>query len=91
MAFVFLMLIIIIAIYVIKSRNMSSQPRVLACNGNGHINGKRNTQGINTGQPEGQSDVEGQDMEVYIPMLTQIPPDFKSPPLDTKVCMSFLL
>ncbi|XP_071547716.1 protogenin-like [Panulirus ornatus] len=82
--FVFLMLIVIIAIYVIKSRNMSSQPRVMTCNGNGHINGKRNTQGINAGQPEGQSDVEGQDMEVYIPMLTQIPPDFKSPPLDTK-------
>ncbi|XP_042222331.1 protogenin B-like isoform X2 [Homarus americanus] len=84
-AFVFLLLIIVVAMCLVKFRNMSSQPRgVLTCNGNGHINGKRNTQGMSIGQPDGQSDIEGQEMEVYIPMLTQIPPDFKSPPLDTK-------
>lgn len=33
---------------------------------------------------------EGQEMEVYVPMLTQIPPDFKSPPLDTKVRKEFV-
>ncbi|XP_045585005.1 protogenin B isoform X2 [Procambarus clarkii] len=83
-AFVFLLLIIPIIIYLIKFRNIPSQPRVLACNGNGHINGKRSTQGMNIGQPDTQSDIEAQEMEVYIPMLTQIPADFKSPPLDTK-------
>ncbi|KAK8719844.1 hypothetical protein OTU49_013739, partial [Cherax quadricarinatus] len=83
-AFVFLLLIILFVIYLIKFRNVPSQPRVLSCNGNGHINGKRSAHGMNIGQSDGQSDIEGQEMEVYIPMLTQIPPDFKSPPLDTK-------
>ncbi|XP_068231386.1 protogenin B-like isoform X1 [Palaemon carinicauda] len=85
LAAVFLLFIlVIIAVYFVKSRNMSAQPRVLACNGNGHINGKRCAQAVNLGQSEGHADIEGQEMEVYIPMLTQIPPDFKSPPLDTK-------
>ena len=75
----------LIAVYVVKSRNLSSQPRVMACNGNGHINGKRCTQAVNIGRSDGHADIEGQEMEVYVPMLTQIPPDFKSPPLDTKV------
>ncbi|XP_064099963.1 protogenin-like isoform X2 [Macrobrachium nipponense] len=84
-ATLFLVLILVLlAVYCVKSRNMSTQPRVLACNGNGHINGKRCAQAVSLGQSEGHADIEGQEMEVYIPMLTQIPPDFKSPPLDTK-------
>ncbi|XP_045123177.1 protogenin B-like [Portunus trituberculatus] len=83
-AFVFVFLIVLITVYIIKYRNVTSQPRVLSCNGNGHINGKRVTAGASKGRLGGPGDSEGQEMEVYVPMLTQIPPDFKSPPLDTK-------
>ena len=81
----FVFLIVLITVYIIKYRNVTSQPRVLSCNGNGHINGKRVTAGASKGRLGGPGDSEGQEMEVYVPMLTQIPPDFKSPPLDTKV------
>lgn len=81
----FVFLIVVITVYVIKYRSVTSQPRILACNGNGHINGKRTAAGASKGRLGGSGDSEGQEMEVYVPMLTQIPPDFKSPPLDTKV------
>lgn len=84
-AFVFVLLIILITVYIIKYRSVTSQPRVLACNGNGHINGKRTAVGAGKRRLDSHLDSEGQEMEVYVPMLTQIPPDFKSPPLDTKV------
>ncbi|XP_063605613.1 protogenin B-like [Penaeus indicus] len=83
-AFFLLTIIGVASMYAVKVRNISSSPRVLACNGNGHINGKRNTQVVKIGQADGQADGDCQEMEVYIPMLTQIPPDFKCTPLDTK-------
>lgn len=88
-AFVFVLLIILITVYIIKYRSVASQPRVLTCNGNGHINGKRTAVGAGKGL-SGHVESEGQEMEVYVPMLTQIPPDFKSPPLDTKVREEFM-
>lgn len=87
-AFFLLTIIGVASMYAVKVRNISSSPRVLACNGNGHINGKRNTQVVKIGQADGQADGDCQEMEVYIPMLTQIPPDFKCTPLDTKVNMT---
>ena len=84
-ALLILVILVLIAVYVVKSRNLSSQPHVMACNGNGHINGKRCMQAVSFGHSDGHTDIEGQEMEVYIPMLKQIPPDFKTIPLDTKV------
>ncbi|KAK7074340.1 hypothetical protein SK128_012402 [Halocaridina rubra] len=63
----------------------------MACNGNGHISGKRNAHGVSLTHSDGHADDEGQEMEVYIPMLTQIPPDFKSPPLDTKTVLACIV
>ncbi|XP_050735745.1 protogenin-like isoform X2 [Eriocheir sinensis] len=83
-AFVFVLLIVLITVYIIKYRSVASQPRILTCNGNGHINGKRTAIGAGKERLGGHMDSEGQEMDVYVPMLTQIPPDFKSPPLDTK-------
>lgn len=87
---VFVLLLLAVIIYVVRFRNVTSQPRILACNGNGHITSKQGTgpggaMGLRKGLRGGQGDTEGHEMEVYVPMLTQIPPDFKSPPLDTKV------
>ncbi|XP_076033243.1 protogenin B-like isoform X2 [Oratosquilla oratoria] len=79
-----LLILALIVIYVIKIRHLSSQPRVLACNGNGHINGKRSGPSALRSQSGGGPVGESHEMEAYVPMLTRIPPDFVSAPLDTK-------
>lgn len=64
---------------------------MLSCSGNGHVNGRRNggiqdlqmtTTKSNTNKC---GEEEGQEMEAYVPMLTQIPTDFNNAPLDSKV------